>query len=484
MLGWQRGRWGLAAVLVVLGLIEILALQSKSLGTIVIGVVAGLAAILVLAGANVGKIGLAAAYLCAFTLTWNGWFVGPVRPGDVLILITLVLLLVANPNEAFRTPPWWVKQLALMIILVALLTIFHPPDPLYLAHRTVLDARGRPTVDTKGAVSMAILGVAFKFVVAVLATPMAFMGATLVDRRAPRRLGIAFAIGSAASGWAATVDHFGLDVGKLITKIPDNLSTRQLGFSYHPNFLAAGCVLGISFAFWLLASTVRFEQIVGLVCLVGLLGGIYASGSRGGAVCAIAVVAVCVVLNPRTRPYTPGIFLAGIVVLGIIAGIVPSVGSAILKATRLAGGISTEGSDQVRALLGAQGVRDFRQSPIDGIGLQASFDASEVYLQELASGGLLLFLAMQIYMLGAIGTAWRYLKRYDMAMAVLGSLIGILGLNFFEADLTDRFYYVPAAILVAMVHTLDAEDREADEAPDTGAGPEYERDDQLVAARR
>ena len=482
MLDRLRGNLGVYLALVVMVLVEAVALRSPSAGTIILGVCCGILVILVLSRANVSRVAVWAAYACAFTLTWNGWFLGPVRPGDVLILLTVLLILVANPNDGFRTPPWWVKQLPLAILLVALLTILFPTDPAYLAGRLVLDAQGRQTVDTKGALWSANLGVAVKFIIAVFATPMAFIGATRIDRRAARRLGIAFAGGAAASGWAATLDHLGTNIGRLITRVP-NVGNRQLGFTNHPNFLAAGVVLGIPFAFWLLASDDRRERLIGLACLPGLLGGVYASGSRGGAVCAVLVVAVCVVIHPKTRAHLPIITLAGTVLLGITAGLVPSIGRAILKATRLSGDSNTSGSDTVRSLVGHQGSLDFHQSPIHGIGLQASFDASQVYLQELASGGLILFLAMQIYMAGGLWTSWRYLKRYDMAMACFCSLTAILALNIFEADLTDRFYYVPAAILVAMVHTLDAGST-PETATDRSDEPGFARADGLPARRR
>jgi hypothetical protein len=465
MLERLGGKLAVPAVVLVMVVVEAFALRAHTLGLILLGVACGLALVVIVAGANMGKIAVGAAYACAFTLTWNGWFLGPVRPGDVLILITLVLLLVANPNKAFRTPPWWVKQAAAAIALVALITIFIPPDPVYLASRTVLNAVGKPVLDTTSSLPVANIGVAFKFIVAVFATPIAFAGAVRIDKRAARRLGIAFGAGAALSGWAATADRLGANVSHLITRVPSIAGGRQLGFTNHPNFLAAGTVLGLPFAFWLMASTKRREPLLGAIFLIGLLGGVYSSGSRGGAVCALFILAVCFVLHPRTRGYTPTIALAGIFVVGVVAVVVPAVGHAILVATRLAGGSATQGSDTVRSLVGAQGVRDFTHSPIQGIGLQASFDASEVYLQELASGGLILFAAMQIYLGGAILTAWRNFKRNDMSMAVLGSLLAILVLNFFEADLTDRFYYVPAAILIAMVHTLDA-----DEGSDEDAG--------------
>src|SRR4051794_22671372 len=222
-----RANLGAILALAAMAGLEVVALRSPSATTIVMGACGVLLVILVLSRADISRLAVWAAYACAFTLTWNGWFLGPVRPGDLLILLTVLLILIANPGDGFRTPPWWVKQLPIAIVLVAVLAILFPTDPSYLATRLVLDAQGRITVDTKGSIATANLGVAFKFVVAVFATPMAFIGATRIDPRAGRRLGITFAAGAALSGWVATLDHFGTDLGRLITRVP-NVGTRQL----------------------------------------------------------------------------------------------------------------------------------------------------------------------------------------------------------------------------------------------------------------
>jgi hypothetical protein len=187
-------------------------------------------------------------------------------------------------------------------------------------------------------------------------------------------------------------------------------------------------------------------------------------------------------VHPRTRVHSATYAVAGVALLLLLAGVFPSVGAEILRVTRLASNSNTGGSDTVRQLVGDQGIRDWHYSPIKGIGLQAYFDASEVYLQELASGGLILFTAMQIYMCGGIFTAWRYLKRDNLAMACGCALIGALALNLFEADLTDRFYYVPAAILLAMVHSYERDD--ADDAEDEAPRTAFARADGLRPRRR
>ena len=168
-------------------------------------------------------------------------------------------------------------------------------------------------------------------------------------------------------------------------------------------------------------------------------------------------------LVPELRRYAPGVLLAGAVVVGLVVAAVPSLGAAVLRVTRLSGGTATAGSDLVRATVGAQGLRDFRHSPIQGIGLQVSIEASQVYIQELAAGGLILFVGNVDLCVGGMVAAARLIRRYDLAAALLAALVVTLALNIFEADLTDRFYYVPAAILVALGYVAGLDARSAEE---------------------
>jgi hypothetical protein len=451
------GALATAAVLVAVLAIEWLGLASGTLGVVLIGAVIGLALITLLVGADLKRAGVYAACGSCFTLTWNGWFVGPVRPGDVLILVALICFVMSDPNGGLRTPPWWVKQVGVLVFVVAIANVAFPPDAVYLSHRVVLNALGVPSVSTKGSLAAANIGVAVKFVIAVVAIPMAFTGAAIADRRSVRWLAVSFVTGSALSGTAAFLDYIGIPASKIVTGIP-NVHGRQLGFSDHPNFLAAGLVLGVPFALWLLTSTNRRDRLLGLTTIPGLFLGVYASGSRGGAVCVVLAMGLGVLLIPKLRRYAVSIALGGVVVIGLVIAAVPSLGAAVLRVTRLSGGVATQGSDVVRAAVGAQGLRDFRHSPIKGIGLQVSTEASQVYIQELAAGGLLLFAAMSIYAVGGMIAAARLIRRYDLAAALLAALLVTLALNIFEADLTDRFYYVPAAILVALIYVagLDA----------------------------
>jgi hypothetical protein len=448
-----------AVVLALMAALEAFGLQSGIVGTILIVAVAALAIIAVAVRLDLRIAGLAAACGAAFLLSWNGWYVGPVRPGDVLVFIALAALIAASPNHALRMPPWWIKILVLAIVVVVIAQIYFPTAASYLDFRTVITARGQPSVSTTKSLTLVNLGVGFKYIVAVAVVPIVFAAAVRADRRAVRWLPFAFATGTALSGWVALLDRFaGTHIGQLLTGLP-NEGGRQFGFSDHPNFLAPALVLAFPFAYWLAFSPDRRIRLLGIWCIPGIIGGDYATGSRGGSVALVLAIFLAVALHPRSRVYIGNVIAGALALLGIALVALPSVLHTVLVITRLDVPYTTSGSDQVRAIVGAQGMRDFFHSPIAGIGLQVSDEAQQVYIQELASGGLVLFIGMSIYMIGAIATSARLMRYETMAGAALAALLATLALNFAEAELTDRFYYVPAAILVALLehHRLERE---------------------------
>jgi hypothetical protein len=401
---------------------------------------------------DAGRIAVGATYAACFTLTWNGWYVGPVRPGDVLILVALVLFVIDDPDHALQTPPWWVKQLVYVILLVAVLYILFPIDQSYLDHRVVLTGSGKVTVSTKGSIIVANLGIAFKFIVAVAALPVAFMLTVRKRRNAVYRLASLFVVGTALSGLAAFAGKLGFNqLTALVTHLPP-ASGRQFGFSLHPNFLAASLVIAAPFAMWLLFSPDRRSRLIGAGTVPLMVLGIYASGSRGGSVGIVLALAASVVLLPRARRFALpalGVLLAAS--LAIILSF-PALGQKILATTRLTGDFTTAGSDTIRNALAHQAILDLQHSPIWGIGLQVSSEAQNVYLQELAAGGLLLFTAMAVYMVSGIVVSLRLVNTYDIGAAVAASMLAMLAINYVEANITDRYYYIPAAIIIAVVY--------------------------------
>ena len=74
----------LAAVLA----LEALGLSSGTTGIVLVAILAAIAATVVALRIDLARAGMGAAVAAAFTLTWNGRYVGPLRPGDVLVLLS------------------------------------------------------------------------------------------------------------------------------------------------------------------------------------------------------------------------------------------------------------------------------------------------------------------------------------------------------------------------------------------------------------
>jgi hypothetical protein len=439
--------------------LEAVALRSGGGFALIGGILVAAIAALTLARVRFPSAGVGSVMIAAFTLPWNGLIFGGVRPGDGFVLIALVCFVASDVHGRVPHMPWWVNQLSLAIIAVGALHILLPTDPNYLLNRIVVAANGQPTVQFQ-----TNLGVTFKFVVAVAAIPVAFCYAVHYEKRSIRWVPIAFVLGTAVSGVIAFTD------GRGITALGDKLThnhyllAREGGLSNHPNFLAASCILALPIALWMAVEPERRTRVLGVLAAIGISAGDYATGSRGGAVCLVLGAGSAFVLIPWYRKRIVNVALVSGLLAALVFSFVPGVGAKILKATRLSGAASadTSGSNTVRSIVGAQGVRDFKHSPLDGIGLQVADQAQNVYLQQLASGGILLFAALLIYSLSVLRLSAALSRYYTLASALVACWIASTVFNYLEADLTDRFFYVPPALAVM----LAAHFRATHELPD------------------
>jgi hypothetical protein len=334
-----------------------------------------------------------------------------------------------------------------MIAIVGLLHEVVPTDSHFLSQRVVLV--GGNTI-AHGLQYQSNLFNAFKFIVAVVGLPALFTFALQRRLDVYRPIAMAFVAGVAVSSLIAFSDDFGTSFGNRLTGFP-NVHGREAGLTNHPNYLAASCVVAMPLALGMLMWAQRRARYIGGFGAMSILLGTYAAGSRGGVGAVLIGTVATVALDPRFRRHFATLALIGGGITFAMFIIFPSAGHAFLVATRLAhSSKSAQGSDLARSIVHHQGTQDFLHSPWDGVGFQVAGEATNVYLQELASGGLMLFVAMQIYTLCAL---WAAVKvRYESALgATLGvSLLTAAIFNYFEADLTDRFYYVPTALTIAL----------------------------------
>jgi hypothetical protein len=130
----------------------------------------------------------------------------------------------------------------------------------------------------------------------------------------------------------------------------------------------------------------------------------------------------------------------------------PSLGESLLRAVRLTGnsGDSVSGSNYVRSAVGAQGMRDFWHSPIDGVGMQVAAEAHNVYIQALASGGLLMFTGYLTFVLGGLLRAVAAMRSHPIAYPLFVSAVCGAVLATVENSLVDRLAYVALSLIAVL----------------------------------
>jgi O-antigen ligase len=202
---------------------------------------------------------------------------------------------------------------------------------------------------------------------------------------------------------------------------------------------------------WQVMSPRLRSRVWALGVLMALLIGLYASGSRGGFAVGAGALLLSFAIMPAYRRILPTLLLmlGGVAALAFV--LKPGLGHKLLQAVRLAGNTgSAKGSDTVRSEVAHQGWMDFQHSPIDGVGMQVAEQAHNVYLQALASGGLMLFICYIVFVLSGLAKSfnrisWDPLAYPFFVAALSGALLAAV-----ENALVDRLAYVPLALIAAM----------------------------------
>jgi hypothetical protein len=412
------------------------------------------------------KLALATTYIASLSTAWNGWKLG-LRPGDFFSLLALLFFAATDLGHRWPRLPRWVWQFGTLIVLVTALHEFFPTDPNYLTRRVVIGLNN--SVVHGNVEFLSNLAVGLKFLVPIVGMPLMYAFAYMHDRRALWRSAYWFALGAAISGLIGFSDRFvGTTFSLSLTGIPA-VAGRTPGLTLHPNFLATTCVLGLPFILWQTLAPRLRDRVLAFVVLLPLAAGLFASGSRGGTAVGAGTIVLCFAVMPRYRRILPTVTILTLGLLSVIFVLNPSLGRSALRAVRLGGNGSSSGSDTARGIVGHQGVLDFKHSPIDGVGMQVAAEAHNVYLQALASGGLLLFTGYAIYVLSALATGFTRTRQTEWAYPfAIAALAGAL-LAYVESALTDRLAYVPLALIAAMAmrptESLAADQRDTGNVP-------------------
>nr|WP_285600109.1 O-antigen ligase family protein [Kineosporia sp. NBRC 101731] len=368
----------------------------------------------------------------ALTSTWGGLRAGPLMLCDVFL--TLAALMLGIETISTRTPlsvPRWVWVGTVAVITSMSTHVWLPTDPSYIF------SRGGPPQANATQVITGLQWLAAFFMLPML---VIFLG-----RRRERYLGYlmwAWALGAAISALIAGSDMLGVtQIGVNFVEFV-NTSGRQNGLQSHANNMGVGCALATPVALYLLGRS----RFAGSFLLAALGIGVVASGSRGSQVGYVVAILLSVLLAARDRRTL--LRLSSLLVLIVIVMDLPPIKALWLPLMRF--GAAGEASDVGRLEYRDQAILDIQTRPIDGIGIDYITSSHSIYLQMLSSGGIILGLGCAAYFGGMLRVAWRLRGPERPHISVLlSSTIIWLGVGIIENQLTDRYLYVPVALIAA-----------------------------------
>lgn len=383
-------------------------------------------------------------------------YVGPIRARVVLIVLALLLAVASFLRGNRLWLPWWILAPAGSILLATALVLVLPISPTYLNTRQVDTTFGPQPTDDIGPAISALLSVA--------GLPLAMIACSLAFRRAPMYIAGAFVAGNALSAFVAYTDFLGL------TSLSSTFGGcgvpggRACGFSSHPVLLTVGTVYATGLAAWFLVRPSRRSRFFGGITLPALILGTYASGTRGGVLSIILLLAASVLVLPQYRRHLHLVLLVVGMCASAVFVFVPTIGHQLLLTTRLVGSPTAAASNAARIGAMSQGLDDFLESPIFGIGLHVLFQAQNGYIQSLASGGLILLIGMLALQFGALWDSFRLMKTEAMATALAATMLTRVFYEAIEGSLVIYGALVPVALIAGLL----AQHRIAEKIASTG----------------
>jgi hypothetical protein len=400
-----------------------------------------------------GRFVVGAVLLAALTAPWTGVKLATGgAPADVLIVLAVGVagLMVVFGGLRFSVPTW--PLLPCLAILVCVLVRQIDPPPAYIRVLRMQLYGYYPDDIKKG----------LFWLFALLLVPIAIVACTAIERRAAVWTMGAFVTGTTVSCAIALTDLVGLtpNIGRAVgestqictyTCFNAGIGTRMNGLTDHPNTLGITAALSIPVAVYF-ASTMK-RNWIGVLALVVLFGGILASGSRGAQAVAPFAALAALLWTPtsRTMPHFRSIVVFGSALVGLV--------TVVLLPDHIRQGLlrifdtsqDAEGSNSERLGLFRTAVEDWHAHPVFGSGIRHLVEAHNIFLQFLASGGVVLALAMIVYFFLVLHACWRLAGQGILYARYLMITIGTwLLLGMVTNAVADRYLYYAVGCITAL----------------------------------
>ena len=382
-------------------------------------------------------------------ITWNGLRATGGAAANILLVLASIAVIAHAVVDRERVPiPTWLLLCAAGFIVAAFLVQMFPPS-LGIQNRTTLQFNQMfLTADVPITVvggNRSNVAALIKWEIALVIIPVLVAVAGSTPWRINRLLDL-WTIGALINAFVGIADYSGFH-----TLAAEPLAgNRSAGLTLQPNYLALTACLALPTALRWAGRSRRGTQAALLATLI-LIGGEYTTGSRDGNVSFAVTLVLCFVFMPRLRPMLRYVLPAAVGALVLLLTLT-HLGSQILNQVRLGGPVqNTIGSDNERAFFRHVAEAQISARPLTGIGFAVDNDAQNIYLQILASGGIIAMASFLAFIAGLAGCVRRSLRgpvRED-AIAVGICIASWLINGYYDAQVADKYLYVLPGILMA-----------------------------------
>ena len=455
--------------LVALGIIAAALVASGAAPALVgaVGAVA-LCGAFALYGLPIEKLAFVAVCVFVVTIGWNGVRIagGALANPFMAAAFAVVAVLVVVERRPVPFPPWLFAAAA-ALLLSTLLVMVDPPSAELINRSQILDIR---IAESAGPINQVVgdpsnLKPLVEFELSLALIPMMIACVATSWARCIRLFDL-FVVSAVVSAAVATADIAGLHIAPT-----DLIGGRSSGLTLHPNYLALNLALALPLAMIWLTRSGRWRP-AGAISVALLFVGIYASGSRAGVVGMVIGVVVTIAVVPGLRRGIPLVLpLAGMVMLPLL--LTTNVGPDILDQVRLGDDSSfdTAGSDSQRDQAHELAVDQFRAEPLHGAGFAFLIRAHNIYLELLATGGLIAMVGFLIYLSGladCVRKAWDSPVRTEATACGIAIIVWLAN-GVYDNQVADKYLYVIPGILVGFATVAQRARRVA--ADETSAVP-------------
>lgn len=419
--------------------------------------------VIVIARLTLLHVGVVLIALFCLTASWDQAAVAGINFRQLFLILGGLLLATGLDLRRLPPVPWWLHAYGLSAIVVTCLQTLLLSNDSYLTERYATSAAGQ-SLGIRTSTLESLLSLLFNN----YGVPLVLVVACMYLPGALRWLIGAYVVGAAMSCGAAILSYYGHPgISDFFGGFQAPAGERASGFTSHPLRLATSGVMAMALASWMALQPHRGLKWSGWVSVPVLIMGLYVSGSRGGIVAGFLLLVLCMFMLPDVRRRIHWVLSGSSATLLGVFLLFPSVVFGLIGSTRITGGVTSTVSDTGRSELLAQGMQDFRASPIIGIGVRYLAEAHTLYVGVLAAGGIIFAVGYFLFNVGSIRTS---VQAVEVDRSLGGALLATLIASLLYWTVADLIQTKTVATIYGFLIALWWQGQNDTAAPPSGQG--------------